>query len=179
MDDMFESSVEKLNSIVDNLRNLVELNKKLPTLVPESPEFYEAVSRIADLEPEPGYDLLNNAAIGVHLVGPDGIILWANECELATLGYEPGHYFGKSITEFHMDTDVIGHILATLTRGEKLSAYPARLKAADGSTVYVLINSNVFTGDGSFAHTRCFTMQVSERVYQERRCCDLTGCPHK
>jgi PAS domain S-box-containing protein len=164
---------------MEHLRKLRRLTEQLASLGPNHDEHREVVAKIAKLEPEPGYDLLKNAAIGVHLVGPDGTILWANACELEYLGYNPDDYLGKNITDIHMDTNVVEHILATLTRGEKLSAYPARLKAADGSAVYVLISSNVFTGDGKFTHTRCFTMQVTEPVYQQRKCCDIISCPHK
>jgi PAS domain S-box-containing protein len=157
---------------------LEKLTKRLTKLPRESDEFRQVVARIARLTPEPGYSLLKNAAIGVHLVGADGTILWANECELETLGYEPSEYFGRSITELHMDADVIEHILTTLTEGGQPSAYPARLKSADGTPVYVLISSNVYR-DNSFAHTRCFTMQVNEETYLARKCCNLTACPHK
>jgi hypothetical protein len=170
---------EVLQNIDSGLEKLSKLSAKLARLPRTSDEFRQVVAKIANLEPEPGYELLKNAAIGTHLVGPDGTVLWANECELSALGYDPADYFGKSITEFHMDADVIEHILDTLSGGGELNAYPARLKAADGSIVYVLINSNVYTECAEFAHTRCFTMRVNEDVYRAKACCDLSGCPHR
>lgn len=114
-------------------------------------------------------ELLNNAQLGVHLVSGEGIILWANDCELAALGYTRDEYIGKSITDFHVDQDVISKILEILTGGGHLSAYPARLKAKDGSTHHVLINSNVYFEEGSFCHTRCFTTEISSPVYEVLR----------
>jgi hypothetical protein len=139
MDDKAESCEDPIDAVVrridTGLARLKGLSRELTKLPRSGDDFRQTVARLAQLAPEPGYDLLNNAAIGVHLVGPDGTILWANECELKTLGYAPLSYFGKSITEFHMDADVIRHILTSLSCGENLDAYPARLKAADGSVI--------------------------------------------
>ena len=112
---------------------------------------------------------LENCAIGVHLVSEDGTILWANQSELNFLGYAKDDYFGKSITLFHKDPDVIDKILKLLKQGKPLHTYPARLKAHDGTIKYVLINSNVFNKNGSFVHTRCFTTGISEIVYNQLR----------
>ena len=114
-------------------------------------------------------EFLENSTIGVHLVSADGIILWANKTELEFLGYKPEEYFGKSITEFHQDQEVIEQILSILTGGGSLRTYPAKLKASDGSTKFVLINSNVYEKDGEFVHTRCFTTGISILVYEQLR----------
>jgi hypothetical protein len=48
-----------------------------------------------------------------------------------------------------------------------VNAYPARLRAKDGSTRYVMINSNVYRHKtGEFEHTRCFTTGISEKAWQ-------------
>ncbi len=46
-------------------------------------------------------DFVENASEGLHRVGPDGTILWANQAELDLLGYEAHEYIGHNITEFH------------------------------------------------------------------------------
>lgn len=112
---------------------------------------------------------LNNATVGIHLVGGDGTILWANDPELQALGYSKEEYLNRSITDFHVDKDVIERILATLVGGGSLNNYPARMRAKDGSIKHVLINSNVFRKDGEFEHTRCFTSVVSGPVYNQLR----------
>ncbi|WP_116285580.1 PAS domain-containing protein, partial [Rhizobium sp. LCM 4573] len=80
----------------------------------------------ADLE-----DFFENSAIGLHIVGGDGIIQRANKAELALLGYTVEEYVGRHIAEFHADAPVIGDILHKLSCGEKLDRYPARLRARD------------------------------------------------
>jgi PAS domain S-box-containing protein len=111
----------------------------------------------ADLE-----DFFENSAIGLHIVGGDGIIQRANKAELALLGYTTEEYVGRHIVEFHVDAPVIGDILHKLSCGEKLDRYPARLRAKDGSIKQVLITSNSRIEDGKFISTRCFTTDVTD-----------------
>src|SRR5581483_3681878 len=104
---------------------------------------------------------LETAAIALHRVGPDGIILWANDAELKTLGYGREEYVGHHIAEFHADPAVIADILARLHRGEKLYDYPARMKCKDGSIKDVVIDSSVLWDEGRFVHTQSFTRDVT------------------
>lgn len=108
-------------------------------------------------------DFIENAAIGLHWVGPDGTILWANQAELDLLGYSREEYIGRNIAEFHADPPVIADILQRLIRNEDLHSYEARLRCKDGSIRWVLISSNVLWRDGRFVHTRCFTRDITER----------------
>jgi len=117
-------------------------------------------------------DVLENAAEGIHLVSGDGIILWANDAELAFLGYSAGEYIGCHITEFHADQPVIEDLLGRLSAGEAVHEYRARLRHKDGSIRHVSINSNVRWEDGKFIHTRCFTRDVTalHQASEEREC---------
>jgi PAS domain S-box-containing protein len=108
-------------------------------------------------------DFVENATLGLHRVGRDGTILWANRAELELLGYAEAEYVGRSIREFHVDRGTIDDILARLARGEALHDYEARLRARDGSIRHVLISSNVYRCEGEFVHTRCFTRDITER----------------
>ncbi|EJC83237.1 PAS domain S-box [Rhizobium leguminosarum bv. trifolii WSM2297] len=117
----------------------------------------EVGRRNADLE-----DFFENSAIGLHIVGGDGIIQRANKAELALLGYTAEEYVGRHIAEFHADAPVIGDILHKLSCGERLDRYPARLRAKDGSFKHVLITSNSRFEDGTFINTRCFTTDVTD-----------------
>ena len=112
-------------------------------------------------------DFFDNATVGLHWVGPDGTILRANRAELELLGYNQEEYVGRHIAEFHADEDVICDILSRLQAGEQLHEYPARLRCKDGSIKEVLIDSSVMFRDGMFAHTRCFTRDVTERKLSE------------
>jgi PAS domain S-box-containing protein len=114
-------------------------------------------------------DFVNNGAIGLHWVGADGCILWANQAELDLLGYCREEYIGHHITEFHADQDVINDILRRLTANETLHDYEARLLCKDGSIKHVLIDSNVYWKDGQFIHTRCFTRDVTQRKQIEQK----------
>lgn len=107
-------------------------------------------------------DFFDNGGIALHLVGPDGTVLRANKAELNLLGYTADEYVGRDIADFHADRAVIADILARLSRGEKLTAYPARLVAKDGSIKHVEITSSVQFCDGKFINTRCFTVDVTE-----------------
>jgi PAS domain S-box-containing protein len=112
-------------------------------------------------------NFVNKCSVCLHGVDGAGTILWANDTELKAMGYEPQEYIGRFIGEFHVDQEVIQDILARLTRDEALNAYPARLRAKDGSTKYVMINSNVYhEKGGEFGHTRCFTTEIDEAAWK-------------
>ena len=106
-------------------------------------------------------DVLENAAEGIHCVGPDGIIQWANDSELELLGYRAEEYIGRHITEFHVDRGAIDDLLARLSCGQAVHSHPAQLRHKDGSIRHVLVNSNVRFENGKFLHTRCFTRDIT------------------
>jgi PAS domain S-box-containing protein len=112
-------------------------------------------------------DFIENASVGMHWVGPDGMILWANRNELEMLGHDREEYVGHHIAEFHADRPVIEDILRRLTNHETLHNYEARLRCKDGSIRQVLISSNVLWEDNKFIHTRCFTQDITERKRTE------------
>ncbi|HET9132445.1 MAG TPA: PAS domain S-box protein, partial [Terriglobia bacterium] len=72
-------------------------------------------------------DLVENATVGLHSIGPDGTILWVNRFELEMLGYSEDEYVGRHISEFHSEPAAIADILARLGRAEKLHNYPAKM----------------------------------------------------
>jgi PAS domain S-box-containing protein len=129
-------------------------------LARSSPSLGAAIAEVVDRELKA---CLDHAAEGLHFVGPDGTILWANQTELALLGYSREEYIGHNIAEFHVDPPIIEDILARLTRGETLLNYEARLRRKDGSIRIVQINSNVLWRDEQFLHTRCFTRDITDR----------------
>ena len=121
-------------------------------------------------------DFIETSTIGLHWVGADGTILWANQAELDLLGYTREQYIGRNITEFHADEAVINDILACLSRGDTLRDHPARLRHRDGSIRHVLINSSVLFEDGKFVHTRCFTRDITAlKQEQETRQAQLAA----
>ena len=106
-------------------------------------------------------DFLENATEGLHWVGPDGVILWANRAELELLGYSRPEYVGHHVSRFHVDAVVASDILERLANDEALHGYEARLRAKDGSIKHVLINSSVYREDGRFVHSRCFIRDIT------------------
>jgi PAS domain S-box-containing protein len=106
-------------------------------------------------------DFLENAAEGLHKVGPDGTILWANDGELNLLGYERPEYVGHSIFEFHVDRPVIEQMLERLVHGEALVDAPARLRCKNGKIKHVLVHSSGYFRDGRFVYSRCFTRDIT------------------
>jgi len=106
-------------------------------------------------------DFFENAAVPMHWVGPDGTILRVNQAELDLLGYDRDEFLGKNIVDFHQDRPTIDDILRRLLAGEVLHDYPARLRAKNGSTRHVLIDSSGYLEDGRLVHTRWFTRDVT------------------
>jgi PAS domain S-box-containing protein len=125
----------------------------------------EAIARVREEQA----DFLENGSIGLHWVGSDGQILWANQAELDLTGYSKEEYIGQSIAKFHADQEVIDDILRRLKAKETLHDYEARLVCKDGSIKYVSINSNVLWQDEQFIHTRCFTRDISARKQAEEK----------
>jgi PAS domain S-box-containing protein len=113
-------------------------------------------------------DFVENAAEGLHRVGADGTILWANKAELQMLGYRWDEYVGHHIAEFHVDAPVIDAILCRLTGGDTLYDQPARLRCKDGAIKHVLIHSNGHFEDGQLRYTRCFTRDATEQVHSRQ-----------
>jgi PAS domain S-box-containing protein len=113
-------------------------------------------------------DFVENASVGMHWVGPDGIIQWANRTELEMLGYAREEFIGRPIADFHTDASAIADIMRRLTDSETLHDCEARLRCKDGSIRDVLINSNVLWEGGKFIHTRCFTRDVTARKRAEQ-----------
>lgn len=103
---------------------------------------------------------LDHVAEGIHSVGPDGTILWANKAELNMLGYRWDEYVGHPVAQFHVDQDTIQSILERLQRGESIDNQPARLRCKDGTIKPVLIRTNGCFDQGQLQYTRCFTREA-------------------
>jgi len=160
-----ESYVETVTSD-ELLREVARLQQKAAALENEIEKRRQAEQDLRRRERVLS-DFLENAVEGLHQVGADGTILWANRAELEMLGYEPDQYIGHPIAEFYVDRETIDDILAKLARRETLYNHPARLRCADGSIKHVLIHSNVLFENGEFIHTRCFTRDVTDKVRLE------------
>jgi PAS domain S-box-containing protein len=141
---------------------MFELERKALALDAEVQRRKEA-EQLAALREVDLAEFLDNAAEGIHRVGPDGTILWANKAELNMLGYHWEEYVGRNIAQFHVDQDVIASVLTRLQQGATIYDQPARLRCKDGAIKHVLMHSNGHFVDGQLRYTRCFTRDASER----------------
>jgi PAS domain S-box-containing protein len=157
----------------DNDRNvaIAILQQKANALESEIQQRKEAQQVLQKREAELR-DFIENAVIPMHWVSADGIILWANQAELNLLGFSQQEYVGHQISEFHADRHEIQDILQRLGRYEELHGYNARLRCKDGSIRHVQIHSNVLVENGNFIRTRCFTIDVTQAVENQRRITD-------
>ncbi len=119
---------------------------------------------LADLE-----DFFENALIGLHIVGADGIIRRANRADMAPIGYGDAaeKYLDHDISEFHAEPAVINDMLQRLLSNQPLINYPAKLLASDGSSQPVLVYSNSRMEGETFVNTRCLTRPCSEALMRK------------
>lgn len=115
-------------------------------------------------------EFIHNSSLGIHAVSPDGIIIYANMCELEVLGYSKDQYVGHHVSEFQIDEDCLTDMMARLGRFELLKNYPARVQGKNGIK-YIIYNSSVYEVDGVFQHTRCYGTEVEEVIYDVYLAC--------
>lgn len=108
-------------------------------------------------------ELFENASIGLHLLGPGGEILRANRAELEMFGYAPEEYVGHNIAEFYTSPSTAAAMVETLRRGQELRQFPAEIRCHDGSSRFVLIDSNSRFEGSQFINSRCFTRDVTDQ----------------
>jgi PAS domain S-box-containing protein len=159
---MQDEAVHAGYSEAEQVRMIAQLRQKTAALEHELAARKRAEAELAQRERDMA-DFLDNAVVGLHRVGPDGTILWANRAELAMLGYEAHEYIGRNIAEFHADPALLEAIMETLAGGGELQEQPARMLCRDGSIRRVLVTSSGRIEDGRLVSTRCFTRDVTER----------------
>lgn len=104
-----------------------------------------------------------DAVEGLHRVGPDGTILWADRAELQMLGYRWEEYVGRHIANFHVDVEIVDLILDTLLSGGALVDQPARLRCKDGTIRHVRMRSSSCFEKGRLLYSACMTRDDTER----------------
>ena len=109
-------------------------------------------------------DFVNNSSIGIHAVSSDGIVIYANKCELDVLGYTKDEYIGHHVSEFQIDKASLSDMMARLRCFEELKNYPARVQGKS-AVKYIIYNSSVYKKNGEFKHTRCYGTEVDEFIY--------------
>lgn len=118
--------------------------------------------------PAPGFeDFFENGAVAMHWVDPNGVVIRANNAELALVGCEHDDYIGQPIFRFHEDPGAIEKLLARLRSGEVVRNFPSVIVRKDGSKRHVLIDSSGYFENGELVHTRCFTRDVTAERRRE------------
>jgi PAS domain S-box-containing protein len=114
-------------------------------------------------------DFFQNAPIALHWLSDKGIIIWANNTELQTLGYSAEEYIGQPVMKFCPDEEeLVLEIFKQLGTGNTIKDVPVRFRTKNGDIRYLLIDSNVnYNVDGSFRHTRCFIRDDTSRIVRE------------
>ena len=119
-------------------------------------------------------EFIDNSSIGIHAVTAEGIIIYANMCELEVLGYTRSQYVGHHVSEFQIDEPCLSDMMMRLGRLEILKNYPARVQGKD-DIKYIIYNSSVYEDDGKFQHTRCYGTEVEKVIYDVfRKHCKFT-----
>ena len=113
-------------------------------------------------------DYFDNATIGLHWVDEEGRIIWANKAELEMLGYSEKEYVGHYIYEFHEDIERLSEVIEKLKKNEIIEKFEAILICKDGSRKNVLISSSALWENGKFKHSRCFTIDITEKRKAEQ-----------
>lgn len=113
---------------------------------------------------ESPFEFIENSNVGIHAVSPEGIITYANQCELDTLGYSKNEYVGHHVSEFQMDKLCLDDMMTRLGSFETFTNYPAKVRGKEGIH-YILYNSTVYQVEQEFIHTRCFGNEISSEIY--------------
>lgn len=185
---LFDTQTKKFRSVIGRCRTLTfEGDNDFPVFrqydwvltpgvesgtVIASGRIVSARERIeADVESERELlDFFQSAPIALHWLSDKGIIIWANNTELETLGYTAEEYIGHPVMEFCPDEeDLVLEIFKQLGTGNTIKDVPVRFRAKNGDIKYLLIDSNVnYNVDGSFRHTRCFIRDDTARIVRDR-----------
>jgi len=157
----------------------VDVCRTMPTVITEKEESVCGVFVVRDITAdeikrkqfEDIQYFAESGGLGLHWIGTDGVVIWANASDIGTLGYDHTQIIGSSIADFHTDVSVISTILEKIQKNENFQQFPARLRHKDGSVRHVLIDSSVYLNDrGQYIHTRCFTRDVTEQRLLEEEC---------
>ena len=108
-------------------------------------------------------DFVENAAMALQWVAPNGTILWANRAQLEMLGYAAGEFVGRPVTDFCVDREAAEKLLGRFERGDSFSDFSVELRHHDGSVRDILISANPYRRDGALIHNRCFARDMTER----------------
>ncbi len=112
-------------------------------------------------------DFIENAAIGMDWIDPDGNIVWVNQAELNLFGYDRSQYIGQPLINFHVDRAKIADLLRRVSHHESVKNCEAQVWCKDGSICDVSIDAHAFVKDGKFIHARLFIRDITDKKKAE------------
>lgn len=112
-------------------------------------------------------DFVERAEVPMHWLALDGTIVWANDAELALLGYSRHDYVGRSIGEFCATDFDVQALLGRIEQGQVLRDCRLQLRASDGSVKTVLASANGYFVQGQLVHSRWVNQDITQREAHE------------
>jgi hypothetical protein len=114
---------------------------------------------------EDSTEFIANSSVGIHMVSSEGIIEYANDCELEILGYLSDEYIGHHVSEFQINEANLDDMMCRLGNFEILKNYPAEVRGKR-NTKYILYSSSAYKENNVFVHTRCYGVEIDKEVYE-------------
>jgi PAS domain S-box-containing protein len=105
-------------------------------------------------------DFVEEATIGVVLVGDDGIVRWANGAEYERLGLARDEFIGKPYCSFFASPEEGEDVIDRLFSGETLRACAVTMRHASGETRVVAIDGAAVRREAGW-HARLLTRDLT------------------
>jgi PAS domain-containing protein len=127
-----------------HLRSITQLQQKAKVLETETARRKVAEDSL-QLRQKELTDFLESSIEGLHRVGPDGKILWANAAQLQLLGYSAEQYIGHHLAKFYVQSELFHEFWRKLMCHEIVRDFPALLRCKTGRSS---MSSSILVGCG-------------------------------
>lgn len=111
-------------------------------------------------------DFKEDTSICIHAVAEDGTIKYANDFELALLGYGYDEYIGQLKIDFLMDNELRHFLDQSNGNPKNIQNFPTMLKGKKGP-IYICYDTDIYEDNGRYAHNRYFGNVITEEEYNK------------
>ncbi|HZO13374.1 MAG TPA: MEDS domain-containing protein, partial [Polyangiaceae bacterium] len=157
----------KLASAGARARSVIRLQQKAEALRMANEQRLQAEQSLQQKQEELA-DFLENALEGLHELGADGTVRWANRALLTLLGWREDEYVGRHMAFFYADRHEFDEFWRKVLSGQRVYDEPAQLRCRDGTKKHVRIHAMGVWNDGAFERARCFVRDVTEHRQLEQ-----------